>query len=115
MKRLKMKGPEYVDIKGSYTKEAGNKTYKGGKFESGIHFTPEVYNPFSDQYDPKATRMHRYREKLGFAMGAREINASIKKAAKDPKRYRYAMKYARGEITLKEFREYCRKKDTRKR
>ena len=105
-----MKGPEYVDIKGIYTKDiAGNKTYKGGKFVSGIHFTPEVYNPFSDQYDPNAMRMHIHREKFLSAMGAREINASIQKAAKDPKRYRYAMKYARGEITLKEFREYCRK------
>ena len=106
---------EYVDMEGIYTKEAGNKTYKGGKFESGIHFTPEVYNPFSNQYDPKAMRMHIYIKKLGAAMGARGINAIIQKAAKDPIRFCYARMYARGEITLKEFREYCRKKDTRKR
>ncbi len=107
---------EYVDMEGIYTKDrADNKTYKGGKFVSGIHFTPEVYNPFSNQYDRKAMELHINILKLKRVMGVSSIDAIIRKAAQDPIKYYYATKYARGEITLKEFRKYCREKDTRKR
>ena len=109
-----MKGIEYVDPKGIYTNDiAHNKTYSGGKYV-GCRHGSKVYNPYCKEYNPEAMKLRIYIKKIMKVMRVTRISDIPRQAAKHPKRYLEALKYARGETTLGDILNGNRNVDTRR-